>query len=250
MPTATIINDWEHGLETAIENIGGVCVGRKHYGVDTGDVSSALTTVLAAVPRGTAFDGTFTSCLMQDVRIVSWQKDRIVYRLEYSEAVGGGGSIDRTAVSSTAFHDMAQGVGSQEINFDISGTPIPRTNKIVPARQLVIVGYRSGAAYLTALTHWASIQGKRNSNSVTVPALLNVSGSSFTAVANELLAMDMRTQVVQPNLVRCEYSFAFGPSGTHAYEYRNEDSDGNPTGSVVTAQIYATTSYTASSLWG
>jgi hypothetical protein len=49
----------------------------------------------------------------------------------------------------------------------------------------------------------------------TVPALLNVSGSSFSAVANELLAMTMRTQVVQPNLVRCEYTFAFGPAGTN-----------------------------------
>lgn len=250
MPTATRIQDLRLGFFSRIESAGGNPVGEHYYRVDTDDVEDALDTVIAAQPVGTAWSAGYASALASSHVPVRLDPGYTYIVVRYT-ALNLSGSIDRTATSTTAFHKPIGGSAQVEIYNDISGSPIPRTTIDTDRDQLVVVGYRTGAQYLTARSHWYSIRRKRNSNTVAIPGLVNVSGSGFTAVANELRAVSMSSpETVQENLVRIEYTFDFGPAGTHAYTYREVDEDGAATGSPVTAQVYEAATFTVSNLWG
>lgn len=257
MPTATLETSRNHGFDERIGLRGGSRYAERVYRVDDEDPTVALATVLATVAPGTAWDGTLTTLKAADYMPVKQGGGFTWIRVGYLEEGWSSGGIDATAVSSTTFHEIIESAGQQEITADIDLEPIKPTSRFVPSRQLVVSGYRTGAQYLTAIAHWAGIQGKRNSNSVAIPGLLNVSGSNFTAVANELVALTMRATPVQQNLVRMDYTFSFGPAGsgtfgspgTHQYIWQSEDEDGVPI-STNLSEIYFATAYTPSSLWG
>jgi hypothetical protein len=248
MATATLIQDRGKGYESRIGYAQGVPVGEKYYRVDSSSELTALATVIAAVPIGTAFDGTIATCTSADYDIVGRLGQWTIIRVGFG-VIQSGGSIDSKATSTTAFHELLESAQQLEITADINDDPIKPTTKVVASNQLVVTGYRTGAQYLSSTTHWHTIRGKLNSGTVAIPAILNVSGSNFTAAAKELLAMSRRVTPVQTNLVRIDYTFGFGPAGTFQYIWFEEDEDGVPILGYQ-SDIYTTAAFTPSSLWG
>ena len=150
-----------------------------------------------------------------------------VVEIGYEPVTPGTNDPDESAEDNTAFTEPRDSTDQATVRTDVvNGTdPIPETSVEASKLDLVVTCYKTSV--LAALSAWAAIANKVNTNTVTFPAFRG-STERVQAAADQLLARSMSIEPVGRGLQKITITFGYGPTKAWKLRWIEEDENGEP----------------------
>lgn len=261
MATATRLQNVPRGWYTKAQRSAGGWAVRDYYLVDSGDPADWDGATNLPEP-GDAHDA-FTSALCTQVGppealTLGDPSDGsggwVVFPVDYAEPSLSELPPSDTAEDGDAYQLWQSSIQQVTIRRDQAGVRIEPTAIETSAVEIGVVAYMTGVKWATRRANLMAALlpvPTVNTNTVTIPALLNGGAlTAFDATAGQLLLRPPRNVrgVQEGGLVEVTYAFGFGPDGTWEHTQRQQDSEGEFTGSPTTHQVYR--SGAIPTLWG
>lgn len=165
-----------------------------------------------------------------------------VIRVNYEPATRA--NFDIKAEEHDCFSEFETAVAEAPARFDVSLNFVPETTKEEGRSEIAVHSYKTSMAWLAA---FHAIQGRSNSNTVTIPAPWGI-GGSFNVAPDTLLARTYAVTTVRSGLIRVTFRFGIGDAKWHWYRWRTENTQGLP-GVLNISDIQGSTNYNTAPLW-